>query len=303
MKKHSRMTARPGTRSRVAGLAIGALALAIGATSGCTFSRGDTSSLTGGGDDAGTDTGTGPREDVSTSVGGDVGTISGADGSLLVDAPPCNHDMTVVIRDFRGYDDANGSKHPDFEYALGSDKGFVAAMLGSDTKPVYGVAGPTKTTHGPAEFDQWYRDTDGVNQRFEITIPLTEDPARPGTYLYDSSAYFPIDGMGFGNQNQRHNYHFTSETHFTFPYRGGEVFTFRGDDDLFLFVNGHLAIDLGGVHTAETGTVDLDAQAADLGIAIGNTYQMDIFHAERHTSESNFRVETTLSCIDSIVIP
>jgi len=211
--------------------------------------------------------------------------------------------MSVVIRDFRGYDDASGAKHPDFEYALGSTKGIVAAMLGADTKPVYGPAGPTQTTHGVAEFDQWYRDTDGVNQRFEITIPLTGDPAHPGLYVYDSNAYFPIDDMGFGNQNQSHNYHFTSEAHFTFPYRGGEVFTFRGDDDVFLFVNGHLAIDLGGVHTAETGSVDLDAQAAALGISIGNTYQMDIFHAERHTSESNFRVETTLSCLDSIVIP
>jgi len=43
-------------------------------------------------------------------------------------------------------------------------------------------------------------------------------------------------------------------------------------------------------------SADFDAQASDLGIAPGNTYQMDIFHAERHTNDSNFRVETNIKC-------
>jgi fibro-slime domain-containing protein len=91
--------------------------------------------------------------------------------------------------------------------------------------------------------------------------------------------------------------------HFEFPYRGGEVFTFKGDDDVWLFVNGRLAIDLGGVHGVMTGTVDLDQSAASLGITPGQTYRMDIFHAERHTWASNFRIETTLACINNVVIP
>ena len=39
-----------------------------------------------------------------------------------------------------------------------------------------------------------------------------------------------------------------------------------------------------------------NAYAAELGITRGNTYRMDIFHAERHTTASNFRVETTIEC-------
>jgi fibro-slime domain-containing protein len=70
--------------------------------------------------------------------------------------------------------------------------------------------------------------------------------------------------------------------------------------DLWLFINGHLAIDLGGVHGREEKSVNLDQRAAELGIIPGGSYAMDIFHAERHTGSSNFRIETTIACIESI---
>jgi fibro-slime domain-containing protein len=41
-----------------------------------------------------------------------------------------------------------------------------------------------------------------------------------------------------------------------------------------------------------TGTLDLDASAAMLGISKGGIYKMDLFHAERHTNASNFQVQT-----------
>ena len=58
-----------------------------------------------------------------------------------------------------------------------------------------------------------------------------------------------------------------------------------------------LAIDLGGLHRALRQSVDLDASAAKLGIARGQRYDMDIFHAERMAVESNFRIETTIDCL------
>jgi fibro-slime domain-containing protein len=70
-----------------------------------------------------------------------------------------------------------------------------------------------------------------------------------------------------------------------------------------VFVNGHLAIDLGGVHEAETGTIDLDQKAGELGISAGQTYRMDIFQAERHVIYSTFHIETTLACVDNVVVP
>jgi fibro-slime domain-containing protein len=217
----------------------------------------------------------------------------------------CKQELLAVVRDFRGFTvDSAQPKHPDFEYAVGSVKGIVASMIGADQKPVYAPPGPTAVTNGPDAFNQWYRDVPGVNIRFDmVSIPLVADPVRTGVFVYDNDSFFPIDNQGWGNQYQSHNFDFTTEIHFDFPYRGGEVFTFRGDDDVWVFVNGHLAIDLGGVHEAETGMVDLDQQAAALGIVAGQTYRMDIFQAERHVIYSTFHIETTLACVDNVIIP
>ncbi len=217
-------------------------------------------------------------------------------GELGPDARPgdpaaCGQ-LRAVIRDF-------AVTHPDFEEPDGNSDvsypGLVEPMLGADGTPVYAHPGPIEPhTEGPDAFAQWFHDVDGVNQRFEFVFDLADQGG--GVQGFDSAAFFPIDGEGFGNEGFPHNFHFTTEVHTSFLYRGGELFRFRGDDDLWLFVNGRLAIDLGGLHPALDGSVDLDAGAAALGIAPGGTYDMDIFHAERHGVASNFRIETTIDC-------
>jgi fibro-slime domain-containing protein len=203
--------------------------------------------------------------------------------------------LAATIRDFR-------IDHPDFERnGRGAvDPGIVETMLGTDSKPVYASATVTPMTSGKANFDQWYRDVPGVNLRFPISLPLTSPS--PGTYVFDSTAFFPIDDQGFGNEGNSHNFHFTTELHATFSYRGGERFTFRGDDDVWIFVNHRLALDLGGLHPPLAGTIDFDARAAELGITPGNSYALDAFHAERHTNASNFRIETSIDCFVNVEI-
>ena len=217
------------------------------------------------------------------------------------DAASCSLVLTATVRDF-------DTSHPDFERFAGDAAypGLVKDLLGQDAKPAYAHAGPTPQTSGPEAFLQWYNDTPGVNQTFAVELEIEE--VRPGVYGFGGQGFFPVDGVGFGDSGQDlegedHNFHFTTEVHTEFPYEGGEVFTFQGDDDMWLFVNGKLAIDLGGLHPEQTANLDLDAAAGQLAIEVGNTYTMDIFHAERHTEASNFYLETTIGCFQTPAAP
>jgi fibro-slime domain-containing protein len=124
-----------------------------------------------------------------------------------------------------------------------------------------------------------------------------------GSLVFQSDNFFPVDEAGFGEPSTGvdgllHNFHFTTELHTKFRYAGGESFTFIGDDDVWVFINGKLALDLGGAHDSLDETVDLDARAAELGLELGGIYGLELFHAERHTSGSNFRIQTSLSFVN-----
>ncbi len=232
-----------------------------------------------------TSTGPDPGSESSTAPLGDTGSTTLPD--TTTGEPECITKIDAVVRDFR-------ISHPDFEDFGGAVDGLVKPELGADNKPIHAADGPTSVTSGPENFNQWYNDVPGVNQTFALQLDLTE--VMPGIYQYKNSTFFPIDNKGFGNEGNSHNYHFTTEIHTEFVYFGGEQFTFTGDDDLWMFINNKLAIDLGGVHGELSETIDLDASAAQLGIVKGAAYKMDIFHAERHTSKSNFRIDTTIGC-------
>lgn len=202
--------------------------------------------------------------------------------------PPETLALPGTIRDFK-------ASHPDFEGVISVDNGITTSTLGPDRKPVYASAGTTPTTSGKENFDQWYRDVDGVNlpAEYAITLELVPD-SDPPVYRYANNSFFPIDGELWGNEGQPHNYWFTYELHSSFTYQGGETFNFTGDDDVWVYINDQKVIDLGGVHGAMSASVSLDALAGELGLVEGETYNFDMFFAERHTSQSNFVAETSL---------
>jgi fibro-slime domain-containing protein len=153
-----------------------------------------------------------------------------------------------------------------------------------------------------ASFAQWFRDVPGVN----ISLPLTLTFHRQsdGTYVFDDKlddayadlgGFFPIEDQLLGNPggSPDRNFHFTFELHTEFTYHEGaeQVFRFLGDDDVWVFINNQLVIDLGGVHSATDQIVDLDR----LDLEDGEIYPLDFFFAERHRTQSNFRCETNLA--------
>jgi fibro-slime domain-containing protein len=272
---------------------------------------------------SGGSSGSGESSDSDASPGGhgggpsfpslDAGTA--ADGSGGTDA--CAPNLTGRLRDFVNQPGFTPSSalDDDFENAETDDRGIVATDLGPTGKPVYAhPGGTTPTTHGQMQFDWWYRDTPGKNIPFDYAIVLT--PIGGGLSSFNDQEFFPLDGRGWadeyiGDDGKLHNFSFTFELHTTFEYSGGEVFTFIGDDDVFVFIDGKLVVDLGGVHVAETKTINLDtlvtddAAATPVPLTKRTTYPLDIFYNERHTVASHFRMDTSIvfnNC-NPIIVP
>ena len=174
-----------------------------------------------------------------------------------------------------------------------------------------GELGPADTggIHSTGSFEQWYQDVPGTNMSELLTLKLVRQA--DGTYVFDDrldpeyealGGFFPLEDKLYGNSGgwPDRNFHFTFalQGEFVYDASAGQIFKFVGDDDVWVYVNDELVIDLGGGHAAVEQYIDLNR----LGLEDGETYDLHFFFAERHRTQSNFRIVTNLP-LESVVPP
>ena len=173
-----------------------------------------------------------------------------------------------------------------------------------------------------SRFGDWYTTrTPDINRAFFLDLTFTKEGS---VYKYDNSAFFPLDNdksaalkpqvpsvtATFGHRQTgnmdgidmaTHNFGFTFELHAKFAYAkgAGQRFDFRGDDDVWVFINDSLVIDLGGVHSAEYAAIDLDG----LGLVDGKNYPLDFYFAERRVTGSRLTITTSLDLKPVVPLP
>jgi len=208
--------------------------------------------------------------------------------------------LTGTVRDFKPGSLSPGTTNPDFESGIGGVvTGLVSSTLTGSAPTAISFGAPGYITSA-ASFAEWWGPA-APSMSYGIT--LSETSPGSGVFSYSNGAFFPIDGMLLGDYCCGHNYHFTYQIHATFGYTpgAGQTFSFSGDDDVWVFFDKKLGIDLGGVHGTAGASINMDTFFGP-GKAAGN-YDFDFYFAERHTTGSNFSIETSLDLVSTPAIP
>jgi fibro-slime domain-containing protein len=110
------------------------------------------------------------------------------------------------------------------------------------------------------------------------------------------------DGTGTALQGQFHNFYYTTEARYLFRYSGPASLSFFGDDDVFVYINGKLKLDLGAPHQRLMGMVNI-GDATD-NLEMGKIYEIAVFHADRHPRDANYQLTlSSFSTSQSSCIP
>ncbi len=196
----------------------------------------------------------------------------------------------------------------------------MTTVTGTDKKehsvPIYGMAVDayksivlTDNGTGTYSFEAGYSGT-----KKDVRYDQESGTIYNGTNGGDESGFYPLENLGYEQpglltatskvNNGAKNGGFTlrGESQFVYNKASKLYFTFTGDDDVYMYINGTLALDLGGAHGQNSKTVNLnDLDATKYGLKEGQVATFTFFYMERCSDASTFGIKTNMELVQRAI--